>query len=129
MRDGLARVAADYAVAADPVGEITAQYLAVLLDADAVAAVMTALRTEADAANHAELEAVLTEQPGELLQLRRRGAWSPSRSSGVSPPWWTRLAPYLQETQGNAVIIEKVASFGGRGAGLGRRICWRCACG
>lgn len=113
MREALARVAADYTVTADPVGEVTAQYLAVLLDADAVAAVMTALQTEADAANRAELEAVLTDNLGgifsfnvaELVDLpveRRFNALV------------TRLVPYLQETQGNAVIIEKVASFAGR---------------
>jgi len=113
MREGLVRVKADYAVVADPIGDITAQYLAVLLSADAVAAVMTALRTEADASNHAELEAVLTDNLGSLFTF--------DAAALISHPVERRfnamvasLAPYLQETQGNAVIIEKVAGFSSR---------------
>ena len=113
MRDGLARVAADYTDVADPVGEITAKHLAVLLDADAVAAVMTALQTEADAANQAELEAVLTDNLGSLFSFDAAAviAKKVDRRFNIMV---RLLVPYLQETQGNAVIIEKVASFAGR---------------
>ena len=113
MRDGLARVKADYAVVADPIGDMTAQYLAVLLSADAVAAVMTALRTDADAANHVELETVLTDNLGSLftfdavaiIQMKVEQRFNVLVS---------KLAPYLQETQANALIIEKVAGFSDR---------------
>lgn len=113
MRDGLARVAADYTVVADPIGEITAQYLGVLLAADAVAAVMTALRTEADAANHVELETVLTDNLGSLFIFDAVALISMKVEQRFNA-LVARLAPYLQETQGNAVIIEKVAGFSSR---------------
>jgi hypothetical protein len=113
MRDGLTRVAADYPVVADPTGEITGRYLSVVLTADAVAAVMTALGTEADATNHADLEAVLTDQLGALFPIDAAAVIAldvPLRFTGLV----ARLSPYLQETQGNAVIVEQVAGFLGR---------------
>lgn len=113
IRDGLARVASDHPLVADPVGEVTGQYLAVLLDADGVAAVMTALRTEADAANHAELEGVITEHLG--------GSLAVDAAALIALPVERRftalvgvLAPHLQRTQGGALIIEQVAGFVGR---------------
>lgn len=112
LRDGLARVATDYAVVADPVGETTARYLAVLLSADAVAAVMTALRTEA-AADPAELAAVLRDNLGGLFHFDARaviGLDVAARFDAVV----AGLAPRLQRTQGDAVIIEKVAGFASR---------------
>jgi hypothetical protein len=114
IRDGLNRVTAEFAMVSDPMGEITARYLAVLMDADAVAAVMTSLQTEADDANHADLEAVITNKLGGLFAVDAAGL--------IALPVGQRfdallkvLVPYLQETQGNAVIIEKVAGFCGRG--------------
>jgi peptidoglycan hydrolase-like protein with peptidoglycan-binding domain len=113
VRDGLARVATDYAVVADPVGETTARYLAVLLAGDAVAAVMTALRTEADATNRADLEAVLRDNLGGLFRFDARalvGLEVAARFDVVV----AGLAPRLQRTQGDSVIIEKVAGFAAR---------------
>ncbi len=113
MRDGLTRVTADYPVVADPMGEVTARYLSVLLTADAVAAVMTTLGTEADATNHAELEVVLTDQLGALFPIDAAAVIALDvslRFTGLV----ARLSPYLQETQGNAVIVEQVAGFLGR---------------
>jgi hypothetical protein len=114
MRDGLARVAADYSATADPIGEVTARYLAVLLSAEAVATVMTVLRTEADATNHVELETVLTDNLGSFFSFDAAAviAHSVERRFAVLV---ARLGPYLRETQGNAVIIEQVAGFTGRG--------------
>jgi hypothetical protein len=114
LRDGLARVAADYAVTADPVGKLTAQYLAVVLNADAVAAVMTALQTTADASNNADLEAVLTDKLGNLISfdaVELIGYAVEDRFNAMV----ALLAPYLQESQGNALIIEKMASFASLG--------------
>ena len=113
IRDGLARVAADYAVVVDPVGEVTAVYLATLLSADAVSAVMTALQTEADGANDADLEAVLVDNLGSLFSFDA-AALIARKVEQRFRILLDRLVPYLRETQGNAVIIEKVASFVGR---------------
>lgn len=113
IRDGLVRVNADYAVVADPIGDMTAQYLAVLLSADAVAAVMTALRTDADAGNHVELETVLTDNLGSLFTFDAVAIIQMKVEQRFNV-LVTKLAPYLQETQGNALIIEKVAAFSGR---------------
>lgn len=118
VRDGLARVAADYPeaadpAAADPVGEKTAQYLAQLLTAEAADAVLAALRTEAAAGTHAELEATVTEHLGAFFSfdaadlIRRSVAL---RFTVIVRP----LAAFLAEAQGNAVIVEKVAAFAGR---------------
>ena len=85
----------------------------VLLTADAVAAVMTVLRTEADAANHVELEAVLTDNLGSLFSFDAAALIDRPVERRFNA-LVARLVPYLQETQGNAVIIEKVAGFCGR---------------
>jgi hypothetical protein len=113
MRDGLARVAADYTAAADPVGEITERYLAELLDADDAADVMTALGTEADAVNHGDLEAALTEPLGPILSVDAEALIAlpvADRFSQLSE----RLATHLREAHSDSVIIEKIATFAGR---------------
>jgi hypothetical protein len=113
IRDALARVATDYPVVADPIGETTGRYLAAVLDADAVAAVMTALRTPADTADPAELEAVLTAHLGFLpgLDAPRLAAAPLQRRFAVLVDL---LAAHLQQTRGDAAVIEKVAGYCGR---------------
>ena len=86
MRDGLARVEADYTVVADPVGEVTARYLATLLSADAVSAVMTALQTEADGTNRDRSRSGPDGEPGEPLQFRCRGHHRPQGRTAFQDP-------------------------------------------
>ena len=113
IRDALARIAADYTAVADPVGAVTAKYLAQILSADAVAEVMETLQTPADASNHLALETVLT---GHLASFRvfdaaRLIALDVERRFNAMA---AILAPYLRQAQSDAVIIEKIATFADR---------------
>ncbi|MGH9900285.1 MAG: neuraminidase-like domain-containing protein, partial [Pyrinomonadaceae bacterium] len=116
MRDGLTRIETEFSVPGDPTGEITSGYLAVLLDPEALAEVMTALRTpEAeDGSNNAELAGALTDKLGAFFSF--------DAAALIHMPVERRfaalravLAPYLQETQGNALVIQKIATLSGRG--------------
>jgi hypothetical protein len=113
LRDGLARVAADFAVVADPVGEVTARHLAVLLDAAGVAAVMTALATAAGAGDPAELATTIGDAlaPFVAFDAAALVALAVPNRYGVMVQL---LGPYLRRTQGEAVLIEKLAAFGER---------------
>jgi hypothetical protein len=113
LRDGLARVAADFAVAADPVGEVTERWLAVLLDAAGVAAVMAALAAAADAGDPAELAATIGAALAPFVAFDADALVAlavPKRYGAMV----RLIGPYLQRTQGEAVLIEKLAAFGGR---------------
>jgi hypothetical protein len=113
LRDGLARIDTDFAVGLDPTGEITARFLAMLLDADAGAEVMAALLTPAEGANNAELAAVVAEHLGSFVGI--------DEDRLIAEPAERRferlvaeLGPFLRDMQGEALIIEKAATFSGR---------------
>lgn len=110
IRDGLARVAEDYPVAPDPTGEITARYLALALPADEVATVLAALRS----ADPSEVVQTLIQSVRPLFPVDAR-AVSALPVERRFDALLSGLAPYLQETLGNGVIIEKVAGFAGCG--------------
>ncbi len=112
IREGLSRVAADYPVAADPGGDVATRYLGVLLDADAVGAVVAALRTadRREASITDDPMMVLEEHLGSWLDLDPRALLRLDVADRFTA-LLTRLAPYLREVQGDALIIEKVAGF------------------
>jgi receptor-binding and translocation channel-forming TcA subunit of Tc toxin/ABC toxin-like protein/neuraminidase-like protein/putative peptidoglycan binding protein len=116
IRDGLARIETEFSVASDPTGVITSGYLAVLLDPESLAEVMTALQTpEAeDGSNNADLANTLTDKLGAFFSF--------DAAALIHKPVERRftgllvlLAPYLQETQGAALIIQKIGTYSGRG--------------
>jgi hypothetical protein len=123
IRDGLTRIAAEFSATADPTGEITAGYLAILLDAATVTEVMTALRTEPDGKNHLTLADTLLNTLGAFFSLDAKGIFGNfDAAEPVVRPVEERfsvllssLAPYLVETQSDALIIERIATFTGRG--------------
>ena len=126
IRDSLRRITAEFSAAADPTGEITSGYLAVLLDADTVMAVMTALRSEVDPAKPHTLnraEDTLTDALHAFFPFNARDIFLDSDAEIIEvrpvDERFTRLldslVPYLVETRSDALIIERLATFTGRG--------------
>jgi Tc toxin complex TcA C-terminal TcB-binding domain/ABC toxin N-terminal region/Neuraminidase-like domain/Salmonella virulence plasmid 28.1kDa A protein/Putative peptidoglycan binding domain len=114
IRDGLAAIENEFAVTADPNGEVTARYLGVILEADAAAAVMATLQTEANASNHSDLAQVLVDHLGALFTF--------DADHLITLPVEQRfdamvshLAPYLKDVQSDALVVEKIGTFAGRG--------------
>ncbi len=114
IRDGLAAIENEFVVAADPNGEITARYFAVILDDVAASAVITALQTEADATNHTELAQILVDNLGGLFTFDAEALIArpvEQRFDELLP----HLVSYLKETESDALVIEKLSTFTGRG--------------
>lgn len=114
IREGLARIAAEFNATADPTGEITSGYLAMLLDPATVAEVMSTLRTEPAEARDDYNEIILRDKLGVFFSFDAAGIIAlpaEERFTALLP----LLAAYLVETQSNALIIERIAAFTGRG--------------
>ena len=75
---------------------------------------MTALRTQARRRQPRRARGGPDRQPGGLCRLRRRGRDRSTVERRFAVLVGSSLAALLQETQGDAVIIEKVAGFAGR---------------
>jgi hypothetical protein len=113
IRDGLKRIAGEFSATADPTGEITSAYLAMLLDPDSVAELMTALQIKGSDTDDGTLEDTLMDELGSLFSF--------DAAHVAALPIAQRfarlralLAAYLVETQSDALIIERIAAFAGR---------------